>query len=225
MTASGLDGGRLAVLVHEVRSPVAALSAVAEAARESAWDDANATGSGLVRLALAACRAIERLLVDAAVASVRLERLDLGSLVRDAVAAHAVGGGDVVAEEGERDLVVDGDPVRLRQVLDNLIVNALAYGDATRVTVRASRSGETVRVTVSDAGPGIPERNLDRIFERGVQLDGSTRGSGLGLALARTIVEAHGGELTVDSTLGVGSTFTIALPASSAQPDTRASSS
>ena len=214
MTASGLDGVRLAVLVHEVRSPVAALSAVAEAAQESAWDDA--TGSDLVRLALAACRAIERLLVDAAVASVRLERLDLGSLVRDAVAAHAVRGGDVVAEEGERDLVVDGDPVRLRQVLDNLIVNALAYGDATRVTVRATRSGEAVRVTVSDAGPGIPEWNLDRIFERGMQLGSTTRGSGLGLALARTIVEAHGGELTVDSTLGVGSTFTIALPASTA---------
>ena len=214
MTASGLDGVRLAVLVHEVRSPVAALSAVAEAARESAWDDA--TGSDLVRLALAACRAIERLLVDAAVASVRLERLDLGSLVRDAVAAHAVRGGDVVAEEGERDLVVDGDPVRIRQVLDNLIVNALAYGDATRVTVRATRSGEAVRVTVSDAGPGIPEWNLDRIFERGMQLGSTTRGSGLGLALARTIVEAHGGELTVDSTLGVGSTFTIALPASTA---------
>ena len=223
MTASRLDGVRLEVLVHEVRSPVAALSAVAEAAREAAWDDA--TGSDLVRLALAASRAIERLLVDAAVASVRAERLDLGSLVRDAVAAHAVRGADVVAEEGEGDLVVDGDPIRLRQVLDNLLVNALAYGEATRVTVRATRSGQAVRVTVSDAGPGIPKSEIDRIFELGVRLDSTPRGSGLGLALARTIVEAHGGELTVDSTPGAGSNFTIALPASSAQPDTRASSS
>ena len=223
MTTSGLDSVRLAVLVHEVRSPVAALSALAETAGDSPWD--AATGRELVRLAVAACLAIERLVMDATVASVRVEVVDVGALVHDAVAAHAVRGADVVAEARDGDLVVDGDPIRLRQVLDNLLVNALAYGSATRVTVRAARSGEAVQVAVSDAGPGIPDSDVDRIFELGVRLDSTTRGAGLGLALARTIVEAHGGELTVESALGAGSTFTIMLPASSAQPDTRASSS
>ena len=223
MTISGLDSVRLAVLVHEVRSPVAALSALAETAGDSSWDPA--TGRELMRLAVAACRAIERLLMDAAVASVRLEAVDVGALVHDVVAAHAVRGADVVSEAGAGDLVVDGDPIRLRQVLDNLLVNALAYGGATRVNVRAARSGEAVRITVSDTGPGIPDSDVDRIFELGVRLDSTTRGSGLGLALGRAIVEAHGGELTVDSTPGAGSTFTIALPGSSAQPDTRASNS
>ena len=223
MTTSDLDGVRLAVLVHEVRSPVAALSALAETAGDSSWD--AATGRELMRLAVAACRAIERLLMDAAVASVRLEAVDVGALVHDVVAAHAVRGADVVSEAGNWRPRGRRRSIRLRQVLDNLLVNALAYGGATRVTVRATRSGEAVRITVSDAGPGIPDSDVDRIFEIGVRLDSSTRGSGLGLALGRAIVEAHGGELTVDSTPGAGSTFTIALPASSAQPDTRASSS
>jgi signal transduction histidine kinase len=223
MTSSGLDGVRLAVLVHEVRSPVAALSALAETAGDSPWD--VATGRELVRLGVAACRAIERLVLDAAVASVRVEAVDVGELVHDVVAAHAVRGADVVADAGDGGLVVEGDPVRLHQVLDNLLANALAYAGATRVTVRAARSEKAVRVTVSDAGPGIGESDIDRIFELGVRLDSTTRGSGLGLALARTIVEAHGGELTVDSALGVGSTFTISLPASTAQPEARGSSS
>jgi signal transduction histidine kinase len=223
VTTPGLDGVRLPVLVHEVRSPVAALSALAETAADSPWD--AAAGRELVRLAVAACRAIERLMVDATVASVRVEEVDLGGLVHDAVAAHAVRGADVVVEARTGDLVIAGDPIRLRQALDNLLVNAVAYGGATRVSVRAARTGAAVRVTVSDNGPGIAESDLERIFEFGVRLDSTTEGSGLGLALARTIVEAHGGELTADSTLGAGSTFTIVLPASPAQPDTRASSS
>jgi signal transduction histidine kinase len=210
MSSSGLDHARLAVLVHEVRSPVAALSAVAETFAES---PAGADGRHeLVRLAVAACRAIERIIMDVAVVSVHVERLDVGALARESVASHVVRGADVVAEVGSGALVVEGDPVRLRQALDNLIVNALAYGGPAQVVVRVTSSKGSVHVAVSDAGPGIPALERERIFELGRRLSASTPGSGLGLTLARAIVVAHGGTLEVESTPGLGSTFSIVLP-------------
>jgi signal transduction histidine kinase len=218
----GLDNDRLAVLVHEVRSPVAALAAVAETAVESGSEsDALPT---LVRLALAACQAIERIVMDVAIASVRLEPVDVSALVRDAVAAQRVRGADVAAvvDEGLR---TDGDPVRLRQVVDNLITNALVHGGSSEVTVHAARREGAVHVVVSDTGPGIPADQLDRIFDAGVRLDADVPGSGLGLALARAIAEAHGGSLVARSASAQGAAFTLALPAAPDQPDTAASSS
>lgn len=222
--SSGLDQARLAVLVHEVRSPVAALSAVAETVADLPADDSMRRE--LVRLALAASRGIERIVMDLAVASVRLEPVDVGALVRDAVAAFVVRGDNVVLEGDVAMLLVHGDPVRLRQVLDNLIGNALAHGSAgTPVVVRANPLGEDVAIAVSDTGPGIPHDALDGIFDLGVRLDAGATGSGLGLTLSRSIVRAHGGELDVESVHGEGSTFTIVLPVGPAQPATRASSS
>lgn len=219
---SRLDHERLAVLVHEVRSPVAALAAVAETAAESSHAE-PATFRVLLRLALAACRAIERLVMDAAVASVHFTPVDLGALTGDAVAAHLVRGAEI-AVAVEDDLVVDGDPVRLRQVVDNLITNALVHGESAGVTVHAARSGDAIHVVVSDAGPGVPAAELDRIFGAGVRLRNDRPGSGIGLALARAIVEAHGGSLSSRSGEGVGASFAISLPAARAQPDTAASS-
>ena len=219
---SRLDNERLAVLVHEVRSPVAALAAVAETAAESSHVEPE-TLHVLVRLSLAACHAIERLVMDAAVASVHFSPVDLGALTTDAIAAHQGGRADI-AVAVEDDLVVDGDPVRLRQVVDNLIANAVVHGGSAGVTVNAARSGGAIHLVVSDAGPGIPAAELDRIFEVGVRLQDDMPGSGLGLALARAIVEAHGGSLSGRSGDGVGATFTISLPAAQAQPDTPASS-
>lgn len=112
--------------------------------------------------------------------------------------------------------------MRLRQVLDNLIGNALAHG-ASRgpVVVRTSRTGEHgAAIAVADTGPGIPRDEVDRIFDLGVRLDADAMGSGLGLALSRAIVDAHGGALEVESKPGEGSTFTIVLPARSPQPAT-----
>jgi two-component system sensor histidine kinase BaeS len=216
---SGLDQARLAVLVHEVRSPVAALSAVAETVADMPADDSMR--QELVRLALAAARGIERIVMDLAVASVRLEPLDVGVLVRDAVASFAVRGDSVTSQVDDAPLLVDGDHVRLRQVLDNLIANALAHGTpGSPVAVRTGRSRDAVAIAVSDTGPGIPHDELARIFDLGVRLDAGTTGSGLGLTLSGEIVRAHGGVLEVESTSGVGSTFTIVLPATAPQPAT-----
>ena len=220
---SDLDDAGLAVLVHELRSPVAALRAVSEAAAEPAHA-ANARPE-LVRLAIAAARSIERILSDAAVASIRAEKLDVGMLVREIVAAHALRGSDVVAE-ADGDLSVMGDSVRLRQALDNLVVNAIAYGGHGRVTVTACRAARMVCITVSDTGSGISEDDRSRIFEPGVRLATDVPGTGLGLSLARAIAVAHGGSLEADPAPPAGgTTFTLMLPAHDVQPETTASNS
>ena len=100
----------------------------------------------------------------------------------------------------DEELVVDGDPVRLRQVVDNLIANAVVHGGSSDVTVHASRSEAAVHIVVSDAGPGIPTDQLDRIFDAGVRLGADAPGSGLGLALARAI--ARGTRRLAHCTIG-----------------------
>jgi signal transduction histidine kinase len=204
---------RLAILVHEVRSPVAALSAIAGA--YGAADLERPARQELVALVVAACRAIERLVSDVAIASVRLEEVDLGRLIFDVAAAAAVGGARVRAEMATGLPRLRADPLRLRQALDNLVSNALVHapgGDA--VVVRAVAEGGGVVLSVTDAGPGVTAADQETIFDPGTRLDARRPGAGLGLAVARAIAEAHGGTLTVTSTPGQGATFTIALPAS-----------
>lgn len=216
---SDLERERLAVLVHEVRSPVAALSAIAEAATGAPHDDMPRRE--LAVLALAASRAIERIVMDFAVTSVHLERLDVAALARDAVAAFALGGASVVGEGVSHTLLVDGDPVRLRQVLDNLISNALTHaGSVHPVRVRVAVRRRDVEIAVSDAGRGIPQGELAQIFEPGVSLGSATTSSGLGLALSRAIVEAHGGTIAVESIVGEGSIFTVVLAERPSHPAT-----
>ncbi len=209
MSAPG-DGDRLAFLVHEVRSPVAALSAIAEALAGGDLD--QGTQRELAGLALAACRGIERVVGDAAV-GVRLEEVDVGRLVRESVAAAALGGASVrpvVSSDLPR---IDADPLRLRQALDNLVANAVTHSPPDREVVVTARVGKgEILLSVSDEGGGIPIEEQERIFEPGVRLTTSRPGSGIGLAVARAIAEAHGGTLTVESVPGRGTTFTLALP-------------
>lgn len=202
---------RLAVLAHEVRSPVAALTAIAEAYPAA---DA-ATKRRLLELAAAAVAGLERLLVDAAPASLRLERLDAGRLAVDAAESAALGGALVVAET-EEGLEVDGDPDRLRQALDNLIANAVGHSPAGgTVTVTARLVGGSVVIAVADKGEGIASDDLGRVFEPGVRLTAARPGSGLGLAVVHTIAHAHGGEVEVESSPGQGATFRLVLPRAS----------
>ena len=208
--ADPLDVERLEVLVHEVRSPVAALSAIAETVATAGVD--GETRADLVRLVLAACRGIERLVGDRAVASVRSERVDITALVDDAVATARLRGLAVeTAIDGDAGFV-EADPSRLRQALDNLLANALTHADGTGVRVTAATRGSTVTIVVADRGPGIPAAERGRIFEPGVRLDDPVPGSGLGLAVTRAVVEAHGGRLAVAATEGGGATFIVELP-------------
>jgi signal transduction histidine kinase len=204
------DRERLSLLVHEVRSPVAALSAIAETVREGRID-ANARAE-LVRLVASACRAIERIVADVASASIHLESIDPGDLVADAVAAARLRGAPIERSIAADLPMLEADPARLRQALDNLIANALTHGSASDVVVEATATDNAVRISVSDTGSGIRADDQARIFEVGVRLRPEAGGSGLGLALTRAIVEGHGGSLAVASTPGEGATFTIELP-------------
>jgi signal transduction histidine kinase len=110
------------------------------------------------------------------------------------------------------------DAVRLGQVFSNLIDNAIKYSTpGSEIQVTISRQGRQAMVTVSDTGPGISEEECARIFERFYQVDksrqgGTGRGVGLGLAISKQVVEAHGGEISVSSKVGEGSTFMVKLP-------------
>ena len=205
------DPERLAILVHEVRSPVAALAAVEEALSDGRLgrEDRQA----LIGLGVAACHGIDRIVSDLTVASVRRSTVDVVRLAEASAAAASLGGAVVVRSSSDvPQLRLDVDPHRLRQALDNLVANAVAVsarGD--EVVVRVIGNDGPARISVVDRGPGIPSGELERIFERGVRLVGERPGSGLGLAIARAIVEAHGGALTVESRPGEGASFTLTL--------------
>lgn len=204
------DRDRLAVIVHEVRSPVAALSAIAETFVEAG--QAAPDRFELARLALAACRDLERVVVDAVTASVRREPVAPARLVRDVAATAALGGARIETAVEPGLPLVSGDPVRLRQALGNLVTNALVHSGADEVVIGARSEGGAVALFVSDSGIGIPEAQHDRIFGAGERLDSGRPGSGLGLAVVQAIAEAHGGRLEVRSAAGEGATFTLFLP-------------
>jgi signal transduction histidine kinase len=112
---------------------------------------------------------------------------------------------------------VQADPLRLQQILWNLLANAIKFSRRHgRVVVRVDREPERYLVSVEDDGIGIPAGELSHVFERFRQVDGSpTRqhaGMGIGLALARSLVELHGGAIWADSVVGKGSRFTFTLP-------------
>lgn len=147
---------------------------------------------------------------------------DLGQIARDSVEAH-----QVMAEEREVELLMEGeesafasvDPMRMRQVLDNLITNAIKYNrewGSVTVAVGVAHEAGGVSVEVRDTGQGIPEADLPRIFDRFYRTKSAktstTVGTGLGLSITREIVHRHGGHLTVTSELGIGTTFRITVP-------------
>jgi signal transduction histidine kinase len=200
-----LDAERLAVIVHEVRSPVAALAAIAETVADRELD--VVAREELVRLAISAAESVRRIVTDLAVASIRFEEIAPSGLVRDAAAAAALGGLRVQVDIAAELPLIQ----RLRQALDNLIANAVVHSGSSGAVVVHGRADESLRISVSDSGVGISTDEQERIFDIGVRL-GDGGASGIGLALTRAIVEGHGGTLAVTSTPGQGASFTIVLP-------------
>ncbi len=220
----------LANVSHELRTPLARIRVALDLAAEG---DAGTAREALGEIAEDLAE-LERLIGDVLTAArldlgagvrgippLRLERVDLGELVARAAARFQ-------AAHPERPLVVlvapdlrelEGDPVLLRRAIDNLLENAHRYakGRADEVELRAARGADGVRIDISDHGIGIAPEDLPYVFRPFFRADRSrnraTGGLGLGLALARRIVEAHQGTLALESRLGEGTRALILLPA------------
>jgi signal transduction histidine kinase len=219
---------------HELRTPVsvsrtAAEVGLARAGRSEAEyrDSLRVVGEQMRRLS----RLVEDMftLARADVAPPPLEPrpLYLDELVEGCVADARVVGeakGVELRSSVPTDVETRGDERRLRQMLMNLLDNAIRHtpgGGAVRVEL-AARPGE-LQISVSDDGPGIPEAEGERIFERFVRLDAARRasdGAGLGLPIARMIAEEHGGALVLARSDASGSTFLVRLPVPATSPDT-----
>jgi signal transduction histidine kinase/CheY-like chemotaxis protein len=159
--------------------------------------------------------------IEAAQMSILLEEAEPAALVREALdTVHSLveARGLALHIEVEPDLpLLYVDPVRIRQVLFNLLNNAVRFTDQGSITVSAYRQGGEVVFAVADTGTGIAPEDISRVFEEFQQVDGSMRrrhgGAGLGLAISRRFVELHHGRIWVESWVGRGSTFYFSLPA------------
>jgi signal transduction histidine kinase len=206
----------LADASHELRTPIAALQASVETLLREQPERPERD-----RLEAAVARESERLgrLVDDLLGLARLEAhpartpVDLAMIVRPLIEdAHTRAPGAAITLSTDNDTTVSGDPEALERVLRNLLDNALAAIQPTgRIDVHLRRRNGCTEALVADDGPGVPEHERQRIFERFVRLDPSKPGHGLGLAIARRIAQQHDGDLTCDPTPN-GASFTLHLP-------------
>jgi signal transduction histidine kinase len=156
-----------------------------------------------------------------------VESVDLGSVVRDAVSrvsSELTQAHSAVTVTTEGVLTGQWDRFRLEQVITNLLSNAIKYGEAKPIEITAVRSGEEVILKVTDHGIGIDPTMIDKIFDPFQRVVEARHygGLGLGLHIARTIVDGFGGTINVDSRLGSGATFTVQLPVARRAPDATA---
>jgi signal transduction histidine kinase/DNA-binding response OmpR family regulator len=226
----------LSIASHELRTPLTPLSlqadALADIVGKHISDDRMRAQiqrrlATLGRQVERMTRLVENLLDVSRLRSGRLELeledCDLSDLAKDITARFEE---DLSRAGRHIQCVADGtlqgrwDRARLDQVLTNLIANAVRYGGEKPISVKLHRTPEHAKITVSDQGVGIPEQDLDRIFESFERGENSRShgGLGLGLFIARRIVEAHGGNIAVSSRVGEGADFTVTLPLAPAAP-------
>jgi signal transduction histidine kinase len=223
---SALRADFVSLVSHELRSPMAAVIGAARTLQDR-WrtlsPDQREAFLALIadetnRLAALIGDVLDTSRIDAGTFSYSFMDVDIARLVEDAVATASIGQDEVrvLARVAGPVPLVRGDRERLRQIVTNLIDNAIKYspgGDEVEVAVRAANG--SVRVVVTDHGPGIPGEQQRLIFEKfgRAEVPGSSKpGTGLGLFIARSIAEAHGGTLDVRSGPDPGATFVLTLP-------------
>ncbi len=216
---------------HELRTPIAAVSAYAELFERGAAQHPDDLPRVFTGIRTETAR-MERLVTDL----LTLARFDEGlplqivptelvGLAAEAVhTAGTVGPQWPVEFTASHPVEVMGDPVRLRQVIDNLLANVRAHTPpGTASSVRVDQEGETAEIVVKDVGPGMPTEDAARVFERFYRADASRArshgGSGLGLSIVAAIVTAHGGTVSASSAPGQGMTVTVRLPVVAEPPD------
>jgi PAS domain S-box-containing protein len=217
----------LSTVSHELRTPLTAIGGFSEVLLDSSvvLDDGRRT-TLLERVrdnAAHMARMIDQLLdysrLQAGKVRLAPTLCDLRDQVDEVVQTldAALGDHEVVVQV-DRGLEVRVDPSGFARVLGNLLTNAAKFSDAgSRITITGSPDGAGVQLAVRDEGVGLSRDDLERVFDRFYQADGASgrRGSGIGLSIAKRYAEMHGGQLTVTSEPGVGSTFTFTLPTAS----------
>jgi signal transduction histidine kinase len=225
---SELRDDLVSLVSHELRSPVASLQAAAETLRRRVEELAPEQRDALLdvvadesrRLAGLVADVLDTSRIDSGTFTYTFAEVDVGEIVRETVAAaelaHAAA--RISFEISPPVPPVRADRERIRQVLTNLVENAVKYSGDGAVGATVSAADGHVHVDVADDGPGIDPEHHELIFEKFGRVFGegpTLPGSGLGLFISRSIAEAHGGTLEVRSEPGAGSTFSLVLPASS----------
>ena len=224
----------VSVVSHELRTPLTSIHGSLGMLASGMLDSDPATSKRLLEIAVTSTERLVRLIndildverIESGKVKMHLQPCDAAELVSRAIdvmqpmAEQANIGLDVKTEA----IALHADPDRIHQTLTNLLSNAIKFSEAgstIRITCQPiqpadAESPTQAQFAVSDRGRGIPEEKLETIFERFQQVDASDsrnqEGTGLGLAICRNIVQQHQGEISVDSTLGEGSTFTFWLP-------------
>jgi signal transduction histidine kinase/DNA-binding response OmpR family regulator len=237
--ASAAKSDFLASMSHELRTPLNAIIGFSELLTDSEPDSLDPAtvaeyGGHIHESGLHLLELINEVLDLAKVEAGRLDlrpvAFDLGSLLRQTAATMqplAERKHLSVKVDGDEDIHLVADPARMRQVVFNLLSNAIKFTpDFGAIRLTAGRTENDAWLVVSDTGSGIAEDDRDRIFtafEQGKTSGGSkVEGTGLGLPLARRLVEAHGGRLELSTTVGVGSAFTVHLPMNGVLAERRA---
>lgn len=215
---------------HELRTPLTAILGFGSILQSAHPEDSEAVET-IIRNGEHLLGLLDDMLDLAKVESGRMELdlapTDLAQLLDDVVRlysarASSVGLRLVAVVDGGLPALIHSDGLRIRQVLSNLIANAIKFTQQGVIEVRARRDGNQLAITVSDTGVGIEPKHLERIFDAFTQADSSTTrlygGTGLGLSISRSLAELLGGELTVESEPGRGSRFTLWLPATEIRP-------
>ena len=227
MTAARLKDEFVATVSHELRTPLTSIVGYVDVLLEDVADvpaEAKPFLHTVQRNARRLHRLVDDLLSDAlklGKAELHLGRISLANVVRtcavEAEKSARSNGLTFTLEAGRSLLEVSGDAERLAQVIDNIFNNAVKFTPrGGHVACRLKREGDQAVVRISDTGRGIPPDELEDVFVKffrspGVQTD-AIPGTGIGLAICKAIVEAHGGTIDLDSMLGVGTTFEIRLP-------------
>jgi len=219
----------LGVMSHELRTPINIIMNYAEVLRMGTFGEISAEQlkgtekirSQAVHLLSLINGILEITKIESGTAVLQNELFSLSEFLYDCQSDYTAPAEKHVALEWDfpRDLpVIDSDRIRLKQIVTNLVNNALKFTDEGKVTISAQicGDGEMFELRVSDTGPGIPADRLERIFEKFHQVDSATTrnysGAGLGLYIVKTFVVLLGGTIDVSSQLGIGSVFTVRLP-------------
>jgi signal transduction histidine kinase len=209
---------------HEIKSPLAAATMATQLALRKVRG--HETGESVERHLIIAARQLARMdelassILDAAQLQdgklrLEVEPIGLGEWLKKIVAFwRDLHPEHEISFQDGHDLMVVGDPERLRQILDNLISNAIKYGRPSKhVSIEVETTPEEIKIHVEDTGSGIPPAEIPKLFDRFHRVAGQGgRGHGLGLYIANALARLHGGSLSATSHIGQGSCFTLALP-------------